>query len=99
VESNIASDVGWVWRVGWAEVGRLKRGNSACHRCLKRNYAAHLGWSMWFHGGSGFDCWQIVWPDRAGIFPWEDGFDATFAGDQRDLTENGWAEAAAICQR
>lgn len=65
----------------------------------KRHYAAHLGWSMWFHGGSGFDCWQIVWPDRAGIFPWEDGFDATFAGDQRDLTENGWAVAAAICQR
>lgn len=57
----------------------------------KRFYAEHLGWSRWFYGGDEFDCLQIVWPDREGVFPWESGFDPAFAGDQPDLTERGWA--------
>ncbi|MDF2495425.1 MAG: hypothetical protein K0S66_2359 [Sphingomonas sp.] len=56
-----------------------------------RNFAAYLGWSRWFYRGDGFSCLQIVWPDRSGVFPWEDGFDRTFASDQVDLTEMGWA--------
>jgi hypothetical protein len=36
-----------------------------------------------------------VWPDRAGVFPWEAGFDPAFAGDQVDLTEDGWRAALA----
>ena len=61
----------------------------------KRHYAEHLGWSMWFYGSTDFDCWQIVWPDRAGVFPWEAGFDPAFARDQVDLTEDGWRAALA----
>jgi hypothetical protein len=56
----------------------------------KRHYADHLGWSRWFYGGDDFPCLQIVWPDRAGIFPWETGFDRAFADLQPDLTEDGW---------
>jgi hypothetical protein len=48
----------------------------------KRHYADHLGWSRWFYGGDDFPCLQIVWPDRAGAFPWEAGFDPAFAKDQ-----------------
>lgn len=61
----------------------------------KRHYANHLGWSRWFYGGDDFPCLQIVWPDRAGIFPWEAGFDLTFANKQPDLTEHGWLAALA----
>jgi hypothetical protein len=38
---------------------------------------------------------QIVWPDHEGLFPWQQGFDQTFADDQPDLTENGWLAEAA----
>lgn len=57
----------------------------------KRHYANFLGWSRWFYGGDEFPCVQIVWPDRAGAFPWENNFDAEFRADQPDLTEKGWA--------
>jgi hypothetical protein len=54
-------------------------------------YQDYLGWSMWFYGGNNpFPCLQIVWPDKAGIFPWEMGFEPSFKGLQTDLTENGW---------
>ena len=56
----------------------------------KRFYAEYLGWSRWFYGGDDFACLQIVWPDREGVFPWEDDFDPSFAGSQPDLTERGW---------
>ena len=61
----------------------------------KRHYADHLGWSRWFYGGSDFTCLQIVWPDRAGLFPWQDGFDPAFKAHQPDLTEKGWVAALA----
>ena len=61
----------------------------------KRFYADHLGWSRWFYGNDAFPCLQIVWSDRAGLFPWQSGFDPTFSKDQPDLTENGWQAALA----
>lgn len=56
----------------------------------ERFYADHLGWSRWFYAGDSFPCVQIVWPDRAGVFPWEEGFDVTLFDAQPDLTEHGW---------
>jgi len=56
----------------------------------KRHFADYLGWSRWFYRGDEFSCLQIVWPDRAGVFPWEAGFDDEFSSDQVDLTERGW---------
>jgi len=59
----------------------------------KRYYAEYLGWNRWFYAGDDFPCLHLIWPDRAGVFPWEAGFDKTFADDQPDLTENGWLAA------
>ena len=56
----------------------------------KNRYREHLGWSRWFYGGDDFPCLQLVWPDRDGLFPWEQGFDESFRQDQQDLTEQGW---------
>jgi hypothetical protein len=61
----------------------------------KQHYADHLGWSRWFYGSDDFPCLQIVWPDREGVFPWEDGFDQAFAVLQPDLTERGWLASLA----
>jgi hypothetical protein len=61
----------------------------------KKHYASLLGWSRWFYAGDEFPCLQIVWPDRAGVFPWEPGFDPGFQTDQRDLTDKGWLNEIA----
>jgi hypothetical protein len=70
-------------------------GNSAAFvfPVAKRFFADYLGWSRWLYAGDDFPCMQIVWPDRAGRFPWEQGFDPTFAQSQPDLSENGWLAA------
>ncbi len=56
----------------------------------RRFYKEFLGWSRFFYRGDDFPCLQIIWPDRQGIFPWEDGFDDAFENHQPDLTEFGW---------
>jgi hypothetical protein len=61
----------------------------------KAHYPEHLGWSRWFYAGDEFPCLQLVWPDRSGVFPWETGFDATMAGLQPDVSEDGWNELHA----
>ena len=59
-------------------------------RIAERHYRNYLGWSCWFYRGIDFPCLQIVWPDRAGLFPWQAGFEHEFEGMQLDLTESGW---------
>lgn len=61
----------------------------------KRYYREYLGWNGWLYGGYDFPCVQIVWPDRDGVFPWQEDFDSTFANDQPDLTEQGWSAAVS----
>jgi Domain of unknown function (DUF4262) len=41
--------------------------------------------------GDDFPCLQPVWPDKANRFPWQDGFDRGFEGQQPDLTAGAWA--------
>jgi hypothetical protein len=38
-------------------------------------YREHLGYACWFYRGERFPVLQAVWPDRAGVFPWQAGFD------------------------
>ena len=57
----------------------------------KTHYAEHLGWNQWFYRGDDFPCQQLVWPDRAGRFPWEAGFDEALRANQPDLSARGWA--------
>ncbi|RYF39666.1 MAG: DUF4262 domain-containing protein [Cytophagaceae bacterium] len=61
----------------------------------KKYYREYLGWNRWLYAGDNFPCIQIVWSDREGVFPWQEGFDLTFANDQPDLTESGWAASVS----
>ncbi len=57
----------------------------------KRYYREHLGYANWFYGNEAFPCYQLVWPDRQGLFPWQAGFDERFRESQPDLSKDGWA--------
>src|SRR5262245_15501881 len=59
----------------------------------RQHYAEYLGWSRWFYGGDEFPCVQLVWPDKAGRFPWQDGFEDRFKGNQPDISPEGWVKA------
>jgi len=57
----------------------------------QQRFKDHLGWSRWFYGGDGFECVQLVWPDRDEKFPWQPGYSVSLAKAQPDLTEGGWS--------
>ena len=46
--------------------------------------------SNWFYQGIDYPCLSLVWPDEAGLFPWQPGFNERFRHDQPDLTPEGW---------
>jgi hypothetical protein len=75
--------------------GVLRHDDAYVFPVARQHFAAYLGWSRWFYRGDDFECLQIVWPDEAGVFPWEDGFDSKYANAQIDLSERGWAVEAA----
>jgi hypothetical protein len=45
-------------------------------------YDGLLSYAIWYYKGSTFPVLQLVWPDQAGLFPWEDGFDERFRKKQ-----------------
>ncbi|MCR6658666.1 MAG: DUF4262 domain-containing protein [Asticcacaulis sp.] len=56
----------------------------------KSQYHNHLGWSRWFYAGDEFDCWQLIWPDKLGKFPWEANFNPNLLDLQPDLSAGHW---------
>jgi len=64
-------------------------------RVADRYQREYLGWSRWFYGKEVIPTLQLVWPDRAGKFPWQPGFDEEFRNDQPDLSEHGWLNELA----
>ncbi|MFC3831331.1 MULTISPECIES: DUF4262 domain-containing protein [Deinococcus] len=42
----------------------------------QQHYREYLGTGMWFYQGFNFATLQMIWPDREGRFPWDDGFHA-----------------------
>lgn len=53
------------------------------------HYRAHLGYAMWFYQSldAPFPALQLVWPDKAGVFPWQEGYDRQYFQLQRVLCE------------
>jgi hypothetical protein len=37
------------------------------------SYREHMGYALWFYDGPHFPLWQLVWPDKEGRFPGEEG--------------------------
>ncbi len=53
-------------------------------------YADYPLSANWFYGNRDYPCLQLVWPDLAGLFPWQAGFNERFRDDQPDLSPQGW---------
>jgi len=55
-----------------------------------RYYRDYLGCAIWFYRShpGGFPALHCLWPDKAGVFPHEAGFDERFRPLQTDL--HGW---------
>jgi len=39
----------------------------------RASYDEHLGYAIWFYNGRQFPVLQLVWPDKTGRFPGEEG--------------------------
>lgn len=50
--------------------------------------------SRWFYKDAEYPCVQLVWADRAGLFPWQEGFAPGLADLQPDLSRRAWAGLA-----
>lgn len=58
----------------------------------KDQYRDHLGFALWFYRSlrpSASPCLQLVWPDKKGSFPWQEGFDPTLVSLQPLLRKAG----------
>jgi hypothetical protein len=40
----------------------------------KRASVEYTTWTDWYYERKGFPLQQLVWPDKTGAFPWQDGF-------------------------
>jgi hypothetical protein len=51
------------------------------------HYEAYLGYGIWFYRSlkQPFPTLQLVWPDKQGHFPWDNGYDERFYSLQRLL--------------
>ncbi|MCB0649426.1 MAG: DUF4262 domain-containing protein [Saprospiraceae bacterium] len=55
----------------------------------KEHYPDYLGYAGWYNDKSfDFPCLQLVWPDRAGNYPWEADFNEVFKFQQPLLDRN-----------
>jgi hypothetical protein len=34
-------------------------------------YYEHVGYCRWYYQGNGFPLYQVVWPSRDGVYPWD----------------------------
>ena len=53
------------------------------------HYRDYLGYANWYYGAlpKPYPALQLVWPDKGGRFPWEEGYDRAFDALQPVLAE------------
>ena len=57
------------------ETAALLEGYADAVRAVaESNYGAYFGTALRYYGQQPFDAVQIFWPDRAGLYPWEEGY-------------------------
>src|SRR5262245_13909926 len=61
------------------EVGKLYPDLIEAYSCVFKDvnqiwYGPFLGYATWFYKGTEFPALQCIWPDKHGLYPWEQGF-------------------------
>jgi len=54
----------------------------------KHNISHYFGYALWFYDYAFFPCWQIIWADNQGCFPWEEAYDKRLYLAQAMLDRN-----------
>lgn len=54
----------------------------------KTFYKDYVGYADWFYDSVDFPVLQLVWPDKRGVFPWQDKFDSKLEFNQPLLDRN-----------
>ena len=44
----------------------------------KEHYKEHFGWDIWYYEGNSFPVLQLVFPDKSGIWPWDENASEEF---------------------
>jgi hypothetical protein len=92
VAYRLVNDIGTAIRGGERfEAGRRYDGlaegyPTAFEPVARDHYREYLGTASWFYQGWDFPVLQCVWPDKAGVFPWETGYDVRFQRAQPMLS-------------
>ena len=55
-------------------------------RVSPRHYDGFLNYALWYYKSAQFPVLQLVWPDRTGLFPWDEGVDEAFRQKQPILS-------------
>jgi hypothetical protein len=98
--NNARDDVraGQRFAVGQTYADLLKGYDCTFRAIPLSQYREHLGWAIWFYDGPEFPALQLVWPDREGRWPWQDGVTSGFRSQQlvlADAPESPPADGAA----
>jgi len=56
-------------------------------KVLKSKYGHYFGKAVEFYGDDNFEAWQMVLPDKNGLFPWDDGCAEFFKREECVLFE------------
>jgi len=48
----------------------------------RAEYAEHVGFARWYYEGDDFPVQQIIWPSKAGLFPWHPSAPPAFRAKQ-----------------
>lgn len=57
----------------------------------KTSYRQLVGYARWFYRSDDFPALQCIWPDPAGRFPWQEGYDHGFLSRQPLLEKVDWS--------
>jgi hypothetical protein len=63
----------------------LQSYSCAFRRVNPTHYNGLLNFAIWYYESLHFPVLQLIWPDKAGLFPWDLGFDEGFSKDQPSL--------------
>jgi hypothetical protein len=97
---RIINDIGESIRRGvpvraGAVSGEFLEGYDVTFRAVpKYQYAGHFGWGLSYYGAEEFPALQVIYPDRHGRWPWQDGVVEEFRQIQpvlADMPEPPWA--------
>jgi len=87
---NLVGDAirGGLWLADGARSSDFLQGYDCLFRAVPRHlHPEYFGWGLWFYGDEELSVLQLIYPDRFGQWPWEEGVDEGFRQAQPVLAD------------